>query len=229
MSTASVSPILSQEDFNQEVVSEGSVILDTPFYQFRNSDILAPYSDMSASYLYVTGDEADSIRANNPNFVEEKLAFYAATEPHDELIAIHRLESVAFPGSFLYVRDEYIDEINRFPESNPYLINQGVAFYAYEIGSEKGIPFTSFTAGSFVETSESDYDDFNNNIRGNFNFNLFEAISSGSFEIPGLNVAIQNYLFRFPVLLVPEGPEADTIRRTEPAFINTEPQFEALI
>ena len=43
---------------------------ETPFFRFQNS--LVP-----GTYLYATGAEADNIRTNFPNFVEEGIAFEA--------------------------------------------------------------------------------------------------------------------------------------------------------
>ena len=43
---------------------------ETPFYRFQNSDV-------PGTYLYATGTEADNIRADFPNYIEEGIAFEA--------------------------------------------------------------------------------------------------------------------------------------------------------
>ncbi|MGK7897998.1 MAG: FG-GAP repeat domain-containing protein [Xenococcus sp. (in: cyanobacteria)] len=43
---------------------------ETPFYRFQNSDV-------PGTYIYATGTEADTIRADFPNYIEEGIAFEA--------------------------------------------------------------------------------------------------------------------------------------------------------
>ena len=63
------SNIFTEEGIAFYVYGVGAAI-ETPFTRFQNSDL-------SGTYLYATGAEADSIRAGFPNFIEEGFAFEA--------------------------------------------------------------------------------------------------------------------------------------------------------
>ena len=118
-------------------IDDGGIIgdanlLDTAFTRFQNSAV-------PGTYVYATGAEADGIRANYPDFIEEGVAFTAAIAPNDELIAINRLQSNEVPGAFLYVDSEELAtiDLNSFTD-------QGVAFYAYGAGVGAETTFTEF-------------------------------------------------------------------------------------
>ena len=139
----------------------GLDLLDTPFTRFQNSSI-------PGTYVYATGDEVDSIRANQPGFVEEGVAFSAAIAPDDDLIAFSRLESNQLPGTFLYVGDEELASINADPNFSNAFTNQGVAFYVYGAGAGEETPFNRFqnsgVPGTYVYATGAEAD----SIRANF-------------------------------------------------------------
>ncbi|MDJ0904070.1 MAG: hypothetical protein QNJ55_35305 [Xenococcus sp. MO_188.B8] len=152
----------------------GSSPLDTPFVRFQNSSV-------PGTYVYATGAEAENIRANLPDFVEEGVAFNAAIEPDDDLIALSRLESNQLPGTFLYVGEEELNSINADPNFSNAFTNQGVAFYVYGVGANQETPFSRFqnsdVPGTYLYATGEEAD----NIRANFtNFNdegtAFEAV-----------------------------------------------------
>ena len=139
----------------------GLDLLDTPFTRFQNSSI-------PGTYVYATGDEVDNIRANQPGFVEEGVAFSAAIAPDDDLIAFSRLESNQLPGTFLYVGDEELASINADPNFSNAFTNQGVAFYVYGAGAGEETPFNRFqnsgVPGTYVYATGAEAD----SIRANF-------------------------------------------------------------
>ncbi len=153
--------------------AESEALLDTPFIRFQNSSI-------PGTYIYATGAEADNIR-NLPDFIEEGLAFNAAIEPNDDLIALSRLESNEIPGRFLYVGEEELNSINADPNFSDAFTNQGIAFYVYGVGADQATPFSRFQnsdlPGSYLYATGEEAD----NIRANFtNFieegTAFEAV-----------------------------------------------------
>ena len=154
--------------------TESEVLLDTAFIRFQNSSI-------PGTYVYATGAEADNIRANLPGFIEEGLAFNAAIEPNDDLIALSRLESNEIPGRFLYVGEEELNSINADPNFANAFTNQGIAFYVYGVDANQATPFSRFQnsdlPGSYLYATGEEAD----NIRANFtNFieegTAFEAV-----------------------------------------------------
>ena len=141
--------------------ADSPALLDTPFVRFQNSGI-------PGNYVYATGAEADNIRANLPGFIEEGLAFNAAIEPNDDLIALSRLESNEIPGRFLYVGEEELNRINEDPNFSNEFTNQGIAFYVYGVGANQATPFSRFQnsdlPGSYLYATGEEAD----NIRANF-------------------------------------------------------------
>ncbi len=145
-------------------------ILDTPFIRFQNSGV-------PGTYVYATGAEADNIRANLPGFVEEGVAFNAAIEPNDDLIALSRLESNQTPGTFLYVGEEELNNINADPNFSNAFTNQGIAFYVYGVGANQETPFSRFqnsnVPGTYLYATGAEAD----NIRVNFPGFIDEGIA----------------------------------------------------
>ena len=151
----------TQIDAVYSTLSEELNLLDTPFIRFQNSGV-------PGTYVYATGAEADSIRANQPGFVEEGVAFSAAIAPDDDLIALNRLESNQLPGTFLYVGDEELASINADPNFSNAFTNQGVTFYVYGAGAGEESPFNRFqnsdVPGTYLYATGAEAD----NIRANF-------------------------------------------------------------
>ncbi|MGK7892387.1 MAG: hypothetical protein AB4372_01720 [Xenococcus sp. (in: cyanobacteria)] len=145
-------------------------ILDTPFIRFQNSGV-------PGTYVYATGAEADNIRANFPGFVEEGVAFNAAIEPNDDLIALSRLENNQTPGTFLYVGEEELNNINADPNFSNIFTNQGIAFYVYGVGANQETPFSRFqnsnVPGTYLYATGVEAD----NIRTNFPGFIDEGIA----------------------------------------------------
>ncbi|MEM9271605.1 MAG: spondin domain-containing protein [Cyanobacteria bacterium P01_F01_bin.143] len=136
-------------------------LLDTPFTRFQNSDV-------PGTYVFAAGDEAENIRTNFTNFIEEGVAFNAAIAPDDELIPLFRLESNQVAGTFLYVGQDELDSINASPDFSDDFINQGVAFYVYGAGAGEETPFSRFqnsaVPGTYLYATGAEAD----NIRANF-------------------------------------------------------------
>ena len=136
-------------------------LLDTPFVRFQNSGL-------PGTYVYATGAEADDIRANLPGFIEEGVAFNAAIEPDDDLIAFSRLENNQLPGTFLYVGEEELNSISADPNFSNAFTNQGIAFYVYGVDANQATPFSRFQnsdlPGSYLYATGEEAD----NIRTNF-------------------------------------------------------------
>ena len=107
------------------------------FIRFQNSNV-------PGTYLYATGAEAQNIRNNFPGFVEEGVAFNAAIEPQDELIPFHRFQSNQLPGTYLFVGEAERNGINGDPNLANIFTEEGVAFYAYGVGANQGVPFSRF-------------------------------------------------------------------------------------
>ena len=111
--------------------------LDSPIYRFQNSQI-------PGTYLFVTEDEANSLRANCPEFIEEGVAFYAAIAPNDNLIPLYRFQCNQRPGTYLYVAEEERNHINTDSNLAQAFDEEGIAFYVYAAGTEIGVPFFRF-------------------------------------------------------------------------------------
>ncbi|BAQ61687.1 alkaline phosphatase [Geminocystis sp. NIES-3708] len=102
--------------------------LNTPIYRFRNNTV-------SGTYLFVGESEAQNIRANNRNFIEEGEAFRVGITPDDDLIPIYRFQNQEKAGTYLYVGEEerqsILQNYNNFKE-------EGLAFYVYGADANKG-------------------------------------------------------------------------------------------
>ncbi|MEM9276332.1 MAG: hypothetical protein AAGA80_25780 [Cyanobacteria bacterium P01_F01_bin.143] len=142
-------------------------LLDTPFIRFQNSDV-------PGTYLYATGEEADSIRENSPNFIEEGVAFNAAIAPDDELIVLNRFQNSDLPGTYLFAGEE---ESQGIRDNFPNFIEEGVAFYAYGAGAGEETPFSRFqnsdVPGTYLYATGAEAD----NIRANFPNFIDEGIA----------------------------------------------------
>ncbi len=125
--------------------------------------------NVAGTYLYAVGVEADNIRNNfSTNFVEEGVAFNTAIEPHDELIPLFRFQSKQLPGTYLFVGEDERNSINANPNLSNSFTEEGIGFYVYGAGSQKGATFSRFqnlnVPGTYLYAAGAEAD----NIRNNF-------------------------------------------------------------
>ena len=133
--------------------------LDTDINRFQNDAI-------PGTYLYAGEAESQTIRNDFPNFIEEGLAFKVATEPGDELIPLYRFRSLGTPGTYLYAAEQERQSINRdFADS---FLEEGLAFYVYEVGTGIGTEFIRFQNSSRPGTYLYAAGDELTNVRDNF-------------------------------------------------------------
>jgi hypothetical protein len=109
-------------------LSSANALLNTPIFRFQNTTL-------PGTYLYAAQQESQSIRANNPEFVEEGFAFNVAVEPSDDLIRINRFQNSDVPGTYLYAAEEESISIR---QNNPNFREEGIAFYVYGADANKG-------------------------------------------------------------------------------------------
>lgn len=108
-------------DIGSYELYENNALLNTPIYRFQNTSL-------PGTYLFAGEAERQSIKRNNPNFVEEGFAFSVATQPADDLIPIYRFQNTAVAGTYLYVGEE---ERQAIKQNNPNFIEEGRAFYVF--------------------------------------------------------------------------------------------------
>ena len=118
-------------------------LLETDIYRFQNTDV-------PGTYIYVGESEAQNIRDNFDNFTEEGKAFQVATEPGDDLIPMYRFQSRVTSGTYIFVGESEREGIKEnFSEQ---FVEEGLAFYVYGAGEDKGTPFTRFQNTSLPGT-----------------------------------------------------------------------------
>ena len=143
---------LSYIFFNKNQNSES---LDTPIYRFQNSNI-------PGTYLFVTEEEADNIRANCLNFIEEGVAFYGAIANDDNLVPLYRFQSKQRPGTYLYVGEAERNQINANSNLASAFNEEGIAFYVYGVGTGIGKPFYRFQnsdiSGTYLYATSAEAD-----------------------------------------------------------------------
>ena len=145
------------------VDNDGSVFTEDdfarPIYRFQNSN--AP-----GTYLYVATQERASVINNFPNFVEEGIAFDVSVQDREDFIPLYRFQSLLLPGTYVYVGEEERADINEnFSDS---FTEEGLAFYVYGVGSNKGTPFSRFQNNDFPGTYLYAAGEEAENIRNNF-------------------------------------------------------------
>ena len=148
--------------------------LNTPIYRFQSNA-------MPGTYLFVGEEEKQNINQNFANdFIEEGIAFTAATEPDDDLMPLFRFQSTQQPGTYLFVAEEERNSINADPNLSSSFTEEGLAFYVYGAGAGEETPFIRFQnsliPGTYLYATGAEAD----NIRLNFpNYveegNAFEA------------------------------------------------------
>ncbi len=146
----------------EDVDSAQDPFLNTPIYRFQSLNT-------SGTYLYAAGAEAENIRKNfASSFVEEGMAFNTAIEPHEQLIPLFRFQSNHLPGTYLFVREDERNSINANPNLSNSFTEEGIGFYVYGAGSQKGATFSRFQnaniPGTYLYATGAEAD----NIRKNF-------------------------------------------------------------
>lgn len=132
-------------DIGSYELYQNNPLLNTPIYRFQNTSL-------PGTYLFAGEAERQSIKRNNPNFVEEGFAFSVAVKPGDDLIPIYRFQNTAVAGTYLYVGEEERQAIKR---NNPNFVEEGRAFYVFGGDSNEGQNFYRFQ---------------NNNLEGTYLF-----------------------------------------------------------
>ena len=149
------------------VLNDGDSLLNTPIFRFQNANVLG-------TYLYAGEQEAQSIRSNFPNFIDEGLAFKVGITPDDELIPIYRFQNSAKPGTYLYVG---MEERQSILSNNPNFLDEGIAFYVYGADANKGQDIYRFqninNPGTYLFVGEAE----KNNILANFNNFQLEGVA----------------------------------------------------
>ena len=123
----------------QLAIKDEALPLDSEFIRFQNSAV-------PGTYLFVGEEEAISIRRDFPEFDEEGVAFKAAIDPNpdDDLIDLTRLQSVAVPGTYLFVGEGELQNIRNDPNLSNVFREEGYAFSVYAAGAGQGTPFIRF-------------------------------------------------------------------------------------
>ena len=157
--------------------------LDTPVVRFQNSTNLG-------TYLYATEVEAENIRINFSNFIEEGVAFNAAITPDENLIPLYRFQSNQRPGTYLYVGEEERNKINADSNLANVFNEEGIAFYVYGAGAGIERPFYRFQnstiPGTYLYATEVEAE----NIRANFPHFIEEGVA---FEAANDNSIVQTF------------------------------------
>ena len=154
------------DDTFSVTVSDGEIgLLNSPFFRFQSNSTIS-------TYLFAGAEERENINQNFPNsFTEEGLAFNAAIEPNDELIALYRFQSNVLPGTYLYVGEDERNSINADPNLANNFNEEGIAFYVYGAGAGEATPFSRFqnsavpgtylyATGTEADTIRSDFPNF---------------------------------------------------------------------
>ncbi|BAQ60146.1 alkaline phosphatase [Geminocystis sp. NIES-3708] len=113
---------------------QNSSLLNTPIYRFQNTSL-------PGTYLFAGEGERQSIKQNNPNFVEEGFAFSVAVQPGDDLIPIYRFQNTSIAGTYLYTGEQ---ERQSIKQNNPNFVEEGLAFYVFGSQSNEGQSFYRF-------------------------------------------------------------------------------------
>ena len=122
---------------DQDISTSLAIELDTDIFRFRRS------IDGQSSYLYVSGAEAENIRANFADtFTEAGLAFKVSAEPQDDLIDLYRFRSNR--GTYLLVGEDERNSINSDPNLSSLFTEEGRAFSVYGAGAGKAQEFSRF-------------------------------------------------------------------------------------
>ena len=135
------------------------IVANTSINRFQNTNV-------PGTYLFAGETESENIRENFPNFAEEGLAFKVAVEPGDDLIPLYRFQSNVVPGTYLFAGESERENINENFSEN--FTEEGIAFYVYGVGADRGATFYRFQnsdrPGTYLFAGESERE----NIIANF-------------------------------------------------------------
>ncbi|ELS00989.1 hypothetical protein Xen7305DRAFT_00006900 [Xenococcus sp. PCC 7305] len=145
-----------------EELANKTIELLSPISRFQNTQV-------PGTFLYLNAGEQENINQNFVgNFVDEGIAFNAALEPDDDLIALFRLQNNDLPGTFLYVGEDERNSIITDPEFADKFTDQGISFYVYGAGAGEETPFFRFqnsdVPGTYVYAAGAEADDIRNNL-----------------------------------------------------------------
>ena len=149
----------------------GDPDLNDPIYRFQSN--VTP-----GTYLFVAEEERQNINQNlATSFREEGIAFNAALEANDELIALYRFQNTQRPGTYLFVGEEERNSINADPNLSNSFTEEGIGFYVYGVGAGEETPFFRFqnsdVPGTYLYATGLEAD----NIRDNFSNFVEEGIA----------------------------------------------------
>ena len=142
-------------------------LLNTPIYRFQST--ITP-----STYLYVGEEERQNINQNfADNFTEEGIAFNAAVEPDDELIALYRFQNTQRPGTYLFVGEGERNNIITDPNLSNTFNEEGIAFFVYSAGAGEETPFfrfqNSLIPGTYIYAAGLEADIIRTSLMNNFN------------------------------------------------------------
>ncbi|ELS04188.1 glucose/sorbosone dehydrogenase [Xenococcus sp. PCC 7305] len=137
-------------------------LLSKPIYRFQSSQ-------RPGNYLFVGENERQSIHQDFADtFHEEGLAFNAAVESNEELIALYRFQSIQRPGTYIFVGEQERNNINNNSNFSNSFAEEGIAFYAHGVGAGVATPFHRFqnssAPGTYIYAAGAEAD----NIRATF-------------------------------------------------------------
>ena len=119
-------------------------LLNTPIYRLQSNQT-------PGTYLYTGEEERNSILNG---FIDEGIAFKAAVEADDDLIALYRFQSNENPGIYFWVGE--LERANILNDENlsQAFTEEGLAFYVYGVGAGQATEFYRFRnlniAGSYI-------------------------------------------------------------------------------
>ncbi len=119
-------------------------LLNTPIYRLQSNQT-------PGTYLYTREEERNSILTG---FIDEGIAFNAAVEADDDLMALYRFQSNENPGTYLWVGESERANIQNDENLSQAFTEEGLAFYVYGVGAGQATEFYRFRnlniAGSYI-------------------------------------------------------------------------------
>ena len=133
---------------------------DTDIYRFQNRGI-------PGSYIYAGAEERDLINSNfSDTYLEEGLAFKAASAQKDNLIDLYRFRSNH--GTYLLVGETERNQILNDPNFSGEYTEEGRAFSVYDAGSGEGTDFHRLrrldTPGAYIYVAGDELDNIQKNL-----------------------------------------------------------------
>ena len=140
------------------------LLLDTPIYRLQSNQT-------PGIYLYTGEGERNNILTD---FTDEGIAFNAAVEADNDLIALYRFQSNDNPGYYLWVGESERANILSDENFSQAFSEQGLAFYVYGVGAGQATEFYRFRnlniGGSYLYATGAERD----NIIANFSDSYVE-------------------------------------------------------